>query len=70
MVTIKYVFIVLRADNNGEGGTFSTYSLLSRYVRSLFSFSNCIADSDKLVEYHPSRPKGALHDRNQTVSVR
>lgn len=32
MVTVKYVFIVLRADNNGEGGTFSTYSLLSRYV--------------------------------------
>lgn len=32
MVTVKYVFIILRADNNGEGGTFSTYSLLSRYV--------------------------------------
>lgn len=34
MVTIKYVLIILRADNNGEGGTFSTYSLLSRYVSS------------------------------------
>ena len=32
MVTVKYVFIILRADNNGEGGTFSTYSLLSRYM--------------------------------------
>jgi hypothetical protein len=32
MVTLKYVIIILRADNNGEGGTFSTYSLLSRYV--------------------------------------
>jgi KUP system potassium uptake protein len=32
MVTVKYVFIILRADNDGEGGTFSTYSLLSRYV--------------------------------------
>ncbi|KAF1964623.1 potassium transporter [Bimuria novae-zelandiae CBS 107.79] len=32
MVTIKYVLIVLRADNDGEGGTFSTYSLLSRYA--------------------------------------
>lgn len=32
MVTIKYVLIILRADNDGEGGTFSTYSLLSRYV--------------------------------------
>ena len=32
MVTLKYVLIILRADNEGEGGTFSTYSLLSRYV--------------------------------------
>lgn len=32
MVTVKYVLIVVRADNDGEGGTFSTYSLLSRYV--------------------------------------
>lgn len=32
MVTVKYVLIILHADNNGEGGTFSTYSLLSRYV--------------------------------------
>lgn len=26
------VLVILHADNNGEGGTFSTYSLLSRYV--------------------------------------
>jgi len=32
MVTVKYVLVILRADNEGEGGTFSTYSLLSRYV--------------------------------------
>ena len=32
MVTVKYVVIILHADNDGEGGTFSTYSLLSRYV--------------------------------------
>lgn len=32
MVTIKYVVIILRADNEGEGGTFSCYSLLTRYV--------------------------------------
>ncbi|GLJ28772.1 hypothetical protein SUGI_0567310 [Cryptomeria japonica] len=28
----KYVFIVLKANNNGEGGTFSLYSLISRYA--------------------------------------
>jgi hypothetical protein len=32
MVTIKYVLIILHADNDGEGGTFSTYSLLARYA--------------------------------------
>ena len=32
MVTVKYVSVILYADNDGEGGTFSTYSLLSRYV--------------------------------------
>lgn len=28
--TFKYVFLVLRADNNGEGGIFSLYSLVRR----------------------------------------
>ena len=32
MVTVKYVLIVLRADDEGEGGTFALYSLLSRSV--------------------------------------
>jgi KUP system potassium uptake protein len=32
MVTVKYVLIILHADNDGEGGTFSTYSLLARYA--------------------------------------
>jgi K+ transporter len=32
MVTLKYVIIILHADNEGEGGTFSCYSLLTRYV--------------------------------------
>jgi KUP system potassium uptake protein len=33
MVTVKYVLIVLLADDEGEGGTFALYALLSRYVR-------------------------------------
>ncbi|PQE18635.1 potassium transporter protein [Rutstroemia sp. NJR-2017a BVV2] len=32
MVSIKYVFIVLAADDDGEGGTFALYSLLARYA--------------------------------------
>ncbi|GLT66556.1 hypothetical protein SLA2020_389140 [Shorea laevis] len=30
---IKYVFIVLRANDNGEGGTFALYSLICRYAK-------------------------------------
>ncbi|KAL4362165.1 hypothetical protein GQ457_04G028640 [Hibiscus cannabinus] len=30
---LKYVFIVLRATDNGEGGTFALYSLICRYAR-------------------------------------
>lgn len=43
---LKYVFIVLRADDNGEGGTFALYSLLCRHakVNSLPSFH--LADED------------------------
>lgn len=29
--TLKYVIIILRADNKGEGGTFSLYTLVRRY---------------------------------------
>ena len=32
IVTIKYVVVVLNADNEGQGGTFAMYSLLTRYV--------------------------------------
>ncbi|CAN6873157.1 unnamed protein product [Brassica oleracea] len=43
---LKYVFIVLRADDNGEGGTFALYSLLCRHARisSLPNFQ--LADED------------------------
>ncbi|EEF49860.1 potassium transporter 5 [Ricinus communis] len=30
---LKYVFIVLRANDNGDGGTFALYSLLARYAK-------------------------------------
>ncbi|KAH6808463.1 high affinity K+ transporter 5 [Perilla frutescens var. frutescens] len=30
---IKYVFIVLLANDNGDGGTFALYSLICRYVK-------------------------------------
>ena len=33
--TFKYVFITLQADNHGEGGVFSLYSLVRRYSKNL-----------------------------------
>ncbi|KAJ6037007.1 hypothetical protein N7540_001286 [Penicillium herquei] len=45
MVTIKYVFIVLLADDEGEGGTFALYSLLSRYVRYMRDISTSILET-------------------------
>ncbi|KAK5124559.1 hypothetical protein LTR85_001776 [Meristemomyces frigidus] len=47
MVTLKYVIIILNADNEGEGGTFSTYSLLSRYA----NISNRDPREDQLVDF-------------------
>jgi len=48
--TIKYVFITLRADNNGEGGIFSLYTLIRRYKKwllfpALLGGSFLLADS-------------------------
>ncbi|KAK6601262.1 potassium uptake protein [Botrytis cinerea] len=40
MVSVKYVFIVLSADDDGEGGTFALYSLLARYAHIVRSDPN------------------------------
>lgn len=33
--TIKYIWLTLKADNNGEGGVFSLFALVKRYSKSL-----------------------------------
>ncbi|XP_042502114.1 potassium transporter 8-like [Macadamia integrifolia] len=43
---LKYVFIVLRADDNGEGGTFALYSLLCRHARVSFLPNSQVADEE------------------------
>lgn len=37
--TVKYVFITLRADNNGEGGVFSLYALIRRHAKWMVFFA-------------------------------
>ncbi|KAK4346316.1 hypothetical protein RND71_032655 [Anisodus tanguticus] len=51
---LKYVFIVLRADDNGEGGTFALYSLLCRHARVSTLPNGQLADED-LYEYKNDR---------------
>src|ERR1017187_9678555 len=48
--TLKYVFITMRADNNGEGGIFSLFALIRRHARwliwpAIIGASFMIADS-------------------------
>ncbi|CAM6092546.1 unnamed protein product [Calypogeia fissa] len=55
---IKYVFIVLRANDNGNGGTFALYSLLCRHAKILVSQNQGPEDSE-VSSYNlptPSRP--------------
>ncbi|KAE7995934.1 hypothetical protein FH972_000691 [Carpinus fangiana] len=50
---IKYVFIVSRANDNGQGGTFALYSLLCRHAK-IKSFPNYDQTDEKLTTYSHS----------------
>jgi KUP system potassium uptake protein len=56
MVTAKYMFIVLSADDDGEGGTFALYSLLARYVN--------------ITTHDPNIMRGVRMDRQFTGDLR
>ena len=46
VVTVKYVLILLRADNNGEGGTLALMALASRALgRQELHHRSCSASS-------------------------
>ncbi|GAB2214218.1 hypothetical protein Droror1_Dr00018558 [Drosera rotundifolia] len=47
---LKYVLIVLRADDDGEGGTFALYSLLCRHAR-LNAIPNSQSADEELSDY-------------------
>lgn len=54
----KYVFIVLRADDNGEGGTFALYSLICRHANVSLLPNRQLADeelSTYIIEPPPDR---------------
>ncbi|KAJ4297378.1 hypothetical protein N0V88_004297 [Collariella sp. IMI 366227] len=62
MVTLKYVFIILLADNQGEGGTFSCYSLLTRYAS--ITDAELLQETTMPLERHP-----ILHALLKTIGV-
>ncbi|RLN23156.1 putative potassium transporter 3 [Panicum miliaceum] len=50
---LKYVFIVLSADDNGEGGTFALYSLLVRHAKFSLMPNQQGADEELSAYYRP-----------------
>jgi KUP system potassium uptake protein len=50
---LKYVFIVLSADDNGEGGTFALYSLLVRHAKFGLMPNQQAADEELSAYYRP-----------------
>lgn len=54
LVLIKYVFIVLHANDHGEGGTFALYSYLCRHMnfKSKFTIQNTRLESDADMAYY------------------
>lgn len=52
---LKYIFIVLNADDNGEGGTFALYSLLCRHAKFSLLPNQQAADEElSAYKYGPS----------------
>ncbi|KAG8379495.1 hypothetical protein BUALT_Bualt07G0094400 [Buddleja alternifolia] len=58
---LKYAFIVLRADDDGEGGPFSLYSLLCRHARVGLIPSN--KTSLKIRHHEEDSPTGKLENK-------
>jgi KUP system potassium uptake protein len=61
---IKYVSIVLRADDNGEGGTFALYSLICRHANVSLLPNRQVAD-EELSTYRLEHPPPAAGDRSR-----
>ncbi|KAI3775916.1 hypothetical protein L1987_45676 [Smallanthus sonchifolius] len=56
---IKYVFIVCRANDNGQGGTFALYSLLCRHAK-----VNTIPNQHKTDEELTTYSRSTIHEKS------
>nr|BAE93236.1 potassium transporter [Phragmites australis] len=57
---LKYVIIVLSADDNGEGGTFALYSLLCRHAKFSLLPNQQAADEELSTYYQPGTGRTAV----------
>ncbi|XP_051213783.1 potassium transporter 7 [Lolium perenne] len=57
---LKYVIIVLAADDNGEGGTFALYSLLCRHAKLSLLPNQQAADEELSTYYQPGTDRAAV----------
>nr|GEV90900.1 potassium transporter 8-like [Tanacetum cinerariifolium] len=65
---LKYVFIVLRADDNGEGGTFALYTLLCRHARVSTLPNGQLAD-EELYEYRKDEIVSGSRDIGMSLKL-
>nr|XP_023919633.1 potassium transporter 5-like [Quercus suber] len=65
---IKYVLIVLKANDNGEGGTFALYSLLCRYAKVGF-IPNQQAEDHEVSNYELEVPNGRVRMASWLMST-
>ncbi|XP_078159777.1 potassium transporter 2 [Carex rostrata] len=63
---LKYVFIVLRADDNGEGGTFALYSSICRHTNVCLLPNRQVAD-EELSTYKLEYPKETKHSSRMKI---
>lgn len=61
LVLVKYVFIVLHANDHGEGGTFALYSYLCRHInlRSKLTFHSVRMESDEGMAHYSQAESGS-----------
>ncbi|TVU46358.1 hypothetical protein EJB05_05885 [Eragrostis curvula] len=74
---IKYVYIALRANDDGDGGTFALYTLISRHAR-VSLIPNQQAEDELIAKYNRGKPPATLRraawmkellETNKTVKI-
>ncbi|KAK9705964.1 hypothetical protein RND81_07G095700 [Saponaria officinalis] len=68
MPVVKYVFIVLRANDNGNGGTFALYSLLCRNVK-IGLIPNQQKEDREVQQYHQNNSNTTKKESGCSMKV-